>query len=523
MARSAAIAWSLAPALLCAGATAAAAPPADAAVGQRIAPGIGFASAVRLAHQPDGRSDGRMLLVFEPSEAGGIPLYESGDDGDSWRKVGEVVDRAHGDPHRWQLRWQPHLSELARDSGGLAAGTLLLAANSTGRNDQGQVVRQDLQLYASGDGGRQWEYRGSIVQGGGQPSDRLNQGVWEPYIVVLEDGRMVAFYSSEQHKHEGFNQLLAHKVSLDGGRTWGDETVDVAFPGGVERPGMAVVERVPGRGYAMVYENIDGERNGQVYMKFSHDGLDWGAPAARGVAIGTASGAWPAACPSVRWLPGETGQGVLLVAAQRAGGGGDAGGRTFYRNDDGGRGPWWETVAPVQKLTGNIHAGWTQAMVVRGDGRLLHVTSSSVASSPSRAEANEILHASADLALGRYEAENAARRRGAQIDDDTASAGRKLRLAAGADADLVFDVRVGKAGPRPLRVRYADIGFPAVPDLRINGRVLAGRDAAGAKAASGWRVAEFDAVLQEGANRIVLANGKHPLDYDYLEIAAVAP
>jgi len=523
MARFPAIAWSLAPALLCAGAAALAAPATDAAGGQRIAPGIGYASAIRLSHQPGGRGDGRVLLVFEPSEAGGIPLYESGDEGDSWRKVGEVVDQPHADPHRWQLRWQPHLSELARDSGGLAAGTLLLAANSTGRDDQGQVVRQDLQLYASGDGGRNWEYRGSIIQGGGQPSDRLNQGVWEPYIVVLDDGRMVAFYSSEQHKQDGFNQLLAHKVSLDGGRSWGGETVDVAFPGGVERPGMAAVERVPGHGYVMVYENIDGERNGQVHMKFSRDGLDWGAPGERGVPLQTASGAWPAACPTVRWLPGETEHGVLLVAAQRAGGGGDAGGRTFYRNDNGGRGPWWETVAPVQKLTGNIHAGWTQAMVVRGDGRLLHVTSSSVASSPSRAESNEILQASARLALDRYEAEDAVRRRGAQIDDDTASAGRKLRLSAGADADLAFEVRAGNAGPRRLRVRYADIGFPAVPEVRINGRTLAGQDATGAKATAGWRVAEFDAVLQEGVNRIVLANGKRPLDYDYLEIAAVAP
>jgi len=115
------------------------------------------------------------------------------------------------------------------------------------------------------------------------------------------------------------------------------------------------------------------------------------------------------------------------------------------------------------------------------------------------------------------------RRRGAQIDDDTASAGRKLRLSAGADADLAFEVRAGNAGPRRLRVRYADIGFPAVPEVRINGRTLAGQDATGAKATAGWRVAEFDAVLQEGVNRIVLANGKRPLDYDYLEIAAVAP
>nr|WP_295383075.1 exo-alpha-sialidase [Pseudoxanthomonas sp.] len=514
------LAW-LAPALLCAGAASAAPATDEAPRGTRVAAGIGYASVLQLAHQPRARDNGRMLLVFEPSAPGGIPLYESRDEGDHWRQVGEVVDQPHGDARRWQLRWQPHLSELARTSGDLPAGTLLLAANSTGRNEHDQVIAQDLQLYASRDGGQHWEYRGSIVQGGGQPSDRLNQGVWEPYIVVLDDGRMVAFYSSERHKQDGFNQLLAHKVSLDGGRTWGSETVDVALPGGVERPGMAIVERVPGRGYAMVFENIDGERNGQVHLKFSADGLDWGAPEDPGIALRTAAGAWPAACPSIRWLPGETADGVLLVAAQRAGGGGDAGGRTLYRSDSGGRGPWWEVEAPVRKASGNIHAGWTQAMLVRADGQLLHVTSSSVASAPERAESNEILQATAPLALGRYEAENAVRRRAAQIEDATASAGRKVRLASGADADLVFEVQAGRTGDRKIRLRHADTGFAATPRVQVNGQSLPSPPATAPR--PGWRETEFTAPLRAGGNRIVVTNGDRPLDYDYLEIAPVAP
>lgn len=513
----------LAPALLCAGVAVSAPAAEDAARGSHLAAGVGYASAVRLGHQPRAQDNGRMLLVFEPSAPGGIPLYESRDEGGHWRQVGEIAEMAHGDAQRWQLRWQPHLSELARPSADLPAGTLLLAANATGRNEHDQVIAQDLQLYASRDGGQRWEYRGSIAKGGGQPSDRLNQGVWEPWIVGLDDGRMVAFYSSEQHKQDGFNQLLAHKVSLDGGRTWGRETVDVALPGGVERPGMAIVERVPGRGYAMVFENIDGERNGQVHLKFSADGLDWGAPDDPGIALRTASGAWPAACPSIRWLPGETGDGVLLVAAQRAGGGGDAGGRTFYRNDDGGRGPWWEVEAPVRKASGNLHAGWTQAMLVRADGTLLHVTSSSSASAPTRAESNEILHAAASLALGRYEAENAARRRAAQIDDASASAGRKLRLASGAGADLVFDVQAGRAGERRIRLRYADIGFAAAPRVQVNGRQLPASVSPAAAPRAGWRETGFVAPLRAGGNRIVVTNAERPLDYDYLEIAPVAP
>lgn len=511
--------------MLCIGAAAALPASQDAApVGHRLAAGVGYATAVRLSHQPAKADNGRLLLAFEPSDPGQVPLFESRDNGEHWHKTGEVGYGAQGDPAHWSLRWQPHLSEIARTSGDLPAGTLLLAANAIERNAQGQLSGQDLQLYASRDGGRRWEYRSSIIQGRGQPSDRLNQGVWEPYIVILDDGRMVAFYSSEQHKQQGFNQLLAHKVSPDGGRTWSAETYDVALPGGVERPGMAIVERVPGRGYAMVFENIDntdGPRNGQVHLKFSRDGLDWGPADDRGIAIQTASGAWPSACPTIRWLPGPTADGVLIVAAQRAGGGGDTAGRTFYRNDTGGRGPWWETVAPVQKQAGNIHAGWTQALLPNGDGTLLHITSSSVASAPAEEQANQILYASAPLALNRYEAEDAQRRRVAQIEDPTASAGRKVRVARGADADLEFDIQRGQAGRYRLRVRYADIGFAAVPQVQLNGHVLAASPALAP--AEGWRVAEFDATLQAGGNRVVVSNPAQALDYDYLDLDPVLP
>lgn len=510
--------------LLCTGAVdGAIADVPDEVVGHKLAPGIGYASAVKLAHQSNGGDNGRLLLVYEPSEAGNVPLFESRDDGDSFKRIGSIDETAHRGDKSWTLRWQPHLSELARSSGDLPAGTLLLAANAIRRDGGERITDQDLQLYASVDGGRSWTYRSSIVKGGGQPSDRLNKGVWEPYIVVLDDGRMVVFYSTEQHKAQGFNQLLAHRVSSDGGRTWGEEVFDVALPGGVERPGMAIVERIPGRGYAMVYENIDNTgaaRNGQVHIKFSRDGLDWGDAGDRGTPIQTASGAYPSACPTIRWLPGETPDGVIVVAAQRAGGGGDAGGRTFYWNADGGRGPWWEAGAPVRKRTGNIHAGWTQAMIPRADGMLLHVTSSSTANAPAPDETNEILFASAPLALNRYEAEDAVRRGGAQIDNVEASAYRKVRLASGKDADLTFDVVVGQSGPRTLTVRFADIGFAAAPHMSVNG--VAATGGATPSTSEGWREATFKAPLKAGHNRIVLSNPERPLDYDWLRIDPVA-
>ncbi|MEP7187324.1 MAG: sialidase family protein, partial [Rhodanobacter sp.] len=204
----------------------------DELAGTQLADGTGYASMVRLSHQPEASSNGRLLLVFEKSGLDGVPLYQSRDDGEHWQFMLNVTDQPHHADHLWQLRWQPNLTEMSRASGPLKAGTLLLAANATADNDRGRLIAEDLQLYASTDQGHHWSYRGSIVKGGGNPSDKDNKGVWEPHIHILDDGRMVAYYSSEQHKTEGYNQLLAHKLSSDGGRSWGKEKVDVAIPGG---------------------------------------------------------------------------------------------------------------------------------------------------------------------------------------------------------------------------------------------------------------------------------------------------
>ena len=305
-------------------------------VGERIADGTGYASMVRIEHGAV-TDRGRLLLVFEQHGLAGVPLWESRDEGAHWRFLLNVTDQPHAADKQWQLRWQPHITELPRATGDLPAGALLLSANATRNDEHGRVYVEDLQMYASTDGGKTWRYRSSIVQGGGRPEDKDNHGVWEPNVHLLDDGRLVAYYSSEQHKGEGYNQLLAHKVSTDGGRHWGKEVWDVAIPGGVQRPGMAVITRLPDRRYAMTYENIDGPRNGQVFIKFSPDGLDWGNPQRHGEPVMSLSGFWPAACPVVQWFPQGGPEGVIVVSAQRAGGGGDEGGRTLYWNNASGR------------------------------------------------------------------------------------------------------------------------------------------------------------------------------------------
>lgn len=511
--------WPLTLALLCGTLLAALAP--DGMRGQVVADGVGYVSALRLAHQPATSANGRMLMVFERDGMAGIPLYESVDGGVHWRFLSNITDQAHANDPRWQLRWQPHLSELARPSADLLGGTLLLAANATGNDAHGRLVAEDLQLYASTDGGRHWRYRGSIVAGGGNPGDKDNHGVWEPNIHRLDDGRLVAYYSSEAHKAAGFNQLLAHKVSADGGRHWGGEKTDVAIAGGVERPGMAVVDRLPDGRYVMTYEDIDGPNNGQVYLKTSADGLDWGDPSDRGTPVRTAAGAWPAASPIVRWLPWRGGPGVLAVLAERAGGDGDPSGRSLYWNNDGGRGPWWEAEAPVRKRTGNIHAGWTQALLPLPGERLWHATSSSSAVDPADARRNVVMVATAPARFNRYEAEDALRRGSVRIGDPNASNGAKARMASAPGGQLAFPVHVQDGGVYRITIHWQDLGFmPALPVLRVNGVVWPTTDDVDR---GGWHVATARGSLPGGDNTVVLEGTRHPADLDYIQLEPAAP
>ncbi len=486
----------------------------DTFVGTRLADGSGYVTVTRIEHG-SAEDKGRLLMAFEQHGMDGIPLWESRDGGDHWRFLMNVTDQQHQhDPH-WQLRWQPHLTELQRASSDLPAGTLVLSANATGNDPKGRVAEEDLQVYVSTDAGKTWHYRSSIIKGGGHPEDKDNKGVWESNIHVLDDGRMVAYYSTEQHKAEGYNQALAHKVSDDGGKHWGREVLDVAIPGGVQRPGMAIVTRLGDKRYAMTYENIDGPKNGQVFIKFSRGGLDWGDPRRHGEPVMTLSGFWPAACPVVTWFPVGGSEGVIIVSAERGGGGAEEGGRDLYWNNASGRGPWWEVRAPVQKRTGNIHAGWTQALLLRDDGRFLHVTTSSSAGNPASVAQNEVLYQSAKLNFSRYEAEDAQFTGAVAVPDPGASNLRKARLGQGPASRLRFVVN-STGGQHALYLRFVDLGIAAQPSLVVNGARLPAGSAT--KTGDHWELASAPAMLLPGLNTIDVDGGAHAVDVDYLQI-----
>ena len=502
-----------------------------AAVGQKLADGQAYVTLVRLKHQPDPANNGRILISFEENGMDGIPIYESEDEGASWQFVMHATDAVHTDHSKCNLHWQPNLTETPRTVGSLRAGTVLLSASAVCNDARGRAAEQHLQLYNSTDLGRSWQYRGTVAEG------TAELPVWEPNLQILDDGKLVTYYSSEVHKADGYNQLLCHKESTDGGKSWGREVYDVAIPGGVERPGMTVVDRLPGGRYVLTYEDVEGPTENQVYMKYSRDGLNWGDPADRGTPIHAEGGEYPINCPVVRWFPIGGPNGVLMVSARGASGGGDPSGRSFYWNANDGVGPWWEVPAPVQKLMNN-RSGWTQAMMLKPDGSMLHITSSAVAEAPSNPSRNQILFAAATLDLNRYEAEDAARRGAAIMRDASMSNGAKARLGANEIGRLTFHVHLAKDGPYTLAVNYGDIGFPATPRLIANGDVLQGRTATakrdeatvalrnrdlGTRGNGDKIVLTSSAHLRAGGNTIEIAGGAYALDIDYLEITPAGP
>lgn len=489
------------------------------AVGTKLADGNAYVTVVVLEHQPNPEDNGRMLMAYEEEEWKGIPIYESTDDGATWQYVAHAQDSVGVDPSNCNLHWQPHLTEMPRTQHGIEAGTVLLSG-STRCQQGGQSMR--LRIFSSEDLGRSWDYVSQYAEAAnGSP-------VWEPYLLILDDGTFVEFYSDETFKAEGYNQLLGHKVSHDGGKTWGDFVFDTAIPGGVERPGMVIIDRLPDGRYVYNYEAVAGPVAGQVYLKFSDDGLDWGDPADRGTPVEAMSGLFPDGTPNVFWFPIGGPDGVIVVTAGDVEGPlVDQAGNSLFWNKNLGEGPWWPAPTPVQKI-GTRRAGWTQSMVLLDDGRLLHLTSSG---SPDGG--SEILYNATEVNFDRYEAEAAGQQGTDLMRDGSMSSGAKSRLGAKDVGKLTFEIHAPSGGSYDLAVEYKDNGFPATPRLTVNSYAIAGSVAPvevdpelAARAESGLGTRSsgqhqlLSAVvdLREGDNIIEVLGGEYALDIDYLEV-----
>lgn len=118
--------------------------------------------------------DGTILATASMSGSTPVfPVFESKDGGASWKWISDVADTVNG----WGMTAQPALAELTEPLGGYAKGTILASGNSWSNNG----TRID--LYASKDKGRSWEFVSHVAEGGRPNTTNGATPIWEPYIL----------------------------------------------------------------------------------------------------------------------------------------------------------------------------------------------------------------------------------------------------------------------------------------------------------------------------------------------------
>lgn len=119
--------------------------------------------------------DGTIIATASLSghSPGYFPIFESKDGGASWKHVSDLHDTVNG----FGMSAQPALTELTEPMGGFPAGTILGSGNSWGPN------KTRIDLYASKDRARTWQFVSHIAEGGGPNTTNGATPIWEPYLL----------------------------------------------------------------------------------------------------------------------------------------------------------------------------------------------------------------------------------------------------------------------------------------------------------------------------------------------------
>ena len=325
-------------------------------------PGL-YPRAIRLQHSGD--ANGRILtsnVTFRGKDGVGV-IHESSDNGKTFREVGSVADPAGAGGKGLCCTT---LYELPQRIGDMPAGTLLWA-DSPGQTEKPR--KMSIRVFKSTDHGRSWSPLSIAATAGNEG------GLWEPEFSIDAQGNLVCHYSDETDpKHS--QKLMAVRTS--DGRKWNGRHATVESGQEPDRPGMAVVRKVPDGTYVMVYEicTPGGKYACVVHTRTSKDGWEWGKPSDLGARPETADGHYFAHAPTLAWAP-ESGnpQGKLMLIGQvtrdRDGKPSLGGGRTLWTNSKGGEGAWQSKRAPVTVNSGKEDscANYSSALLPTADGK----------------------------------------------------------------------------------------------------------------------------------------------------------
>lgn len=154
------------------------------------------------------------------------------------------------------------LYELPQSVGALDAGTLLWAG-SVGGDTPGAPMQ--IKIFHSADRGATWTYLSNCLTA---TANRSVGGLWEPEFAIAADGSLVCLYSDETQA--GHSQVLRLTRSTDG-HNWSAPTDVVSSGVAADRPGMAIVRRLPSGRFFMTFE-LCGPAACTVFYKTSADG-----------------------------------------------------------------------------------------------------------------------------------------------------------------------------------------------------------------------------------------------------------
>ncbi|MFF1573352.1 ricin-type beta-trefoil lectin domain protein [Leifsonia sp. NPDC058292] len=313
----------------------------------------GYPRATRLDF--DGSANQTMLSTFAKGGHGApgtLPIYRSTDGGGNWSQISTISSHTAG----WDIE-APTLYEVPRTITGLNQGDVLAAGTAW---QVGNYTTQKVEVFRSTDKGQSWQYLSDCTSTSGMPNT-WGHGIWEPSFLVTSNNTLACFISDERPANSATNnQAIGHYTSTNGGVTWSStQTQDVVFPNdNLARPGMQTFAALPNGSFVMSYELCRDATNAdhacEVYVKFSSDGLNWGAAGTAGTLVSTADGRQLLHTPFISWAPGGGANGTLLLSGQRVVSGPTGNktvlaesGTVLFTKTNLGAGAWTEAATPV--------------------------------------------------------------------------------------------------------------------------------------------------------------------------------
>ncbi len=288
-------------------------------------------------------------------QAPGYPIYRSEDGGKTWEIITRVTDTLTGA----NSEWNPTLFELSKPCGDYPAGTIILAACSV---DPEHEKESHIRLYFSLDGGYTFDQGVIVASAGG-----LDDGVWEPYLVQLDDGSIICFYSDDSDPEH--SQKIVYKHSKDA-ENWGNSVDAVTSENPEDRPGMPVVTQLGDGSYFMVYEMFNNEGNPVCYKR-SKDGLSWDNPTVNENEIFSKNGKKAlGSAPYCAWTPLGSENGTLIVSGTFMRKGESKTGTDYFISYD--NGLTWKTIPHIIPYTSADHVGYSNSFAFSKDGKTMY-------------------------------------------------------------------------------------------------------------------------------------------------------